>query len=183
VIAQSAGPGFDLRRFQTLTVAEQRDEGMIEGKRWIRMPELLGLSPTAASDVLTALDLTRIETRDQIADGDCRTGTICSSSPATGERAFIDSTQLLYVGVLPPPPSSPDQLDDVGGSDDTGSVRGGTYSDSLVGDSFSDEGSLSSDSAGVLTSDDADLNSDSPFDDELTDAEPPGYEPLFPVDN
>lgn len=44
----------------------------------------------------------------QVLDGDCATGTICSSSPRAGERAVLSRGVRLYVGVAAaPPPVAP----------------------------------------------------------------------------
>lgn len=73
---------------------------------WRRVPDING-KPLAAAKALFAREGFDIAKHLQILDGDCATGTICSSSPRAGERANLSRGVRLYVGVAAPPPPPP----------------------------------------------------------------------------
>lgn len=98
IARQKAPAGWRLRKPQVITVAERRDEGLKEGKQWKRMPSLIGLEVESARRKLDEMGVSKIDVEEKPGDPDCVPGIICGSSPAPEERAFLDGTQLLFVG-------------------------------------------------------------------------------------
>lgn len=132
VAKQQAKPGWDLRRLQALTVARRSAEGSQGGKRWVRMPDLAGLASDEAKAELSALELKSVQVKERVADESCQADTVCRSSPGAGERAFLDSTQLLYVGTEPEPEREGGAAT-AGAADDRGeSLQGSTEEDPAV---------------------------------------------------
>lgn len=157
VAAQKAVPGLDLRRMQALTVVRQRMEGQKDGKRWVRMPALAGLSLDEARAQLIALEIHNISVKNKAVTSRCGEGLICSTSPGEGERAFLEATQLVYLGMTMTETNVQEEPEQAADSSPDGIDPGEIAND--VGDDTSDD--------------------DFSFDIDGQDTDIPGYEPLF----